>query len=337
MLRAELEGDSGMLTIIGAGAVGVTLATYLSAAARPVRLYARPKDVAGFQAAGQLKLDRPRGGLLTAPLPPLTPQLFDADSSGLVIATKFSALESLLPTLRDAAAGLPVITTLNGVQALALLRHELPALPVTALTIMFNAQLDGPLQARLTTKPAVIVSGGNTALYDTLQGTGLAVRRSAGDTAPWGKLLINLANALGALTQSTFRDLQSDAHLRAVFVAVLDEAVDRIEAAQIAYKLPMPLPYRGYRALLKHGGGLTWQLARVANGLDDGAYPSMVSDVRAGRATEVQQLNGEIVRLGTQLDWPAPLNARLVAMVEALDRQAPQRLTPAELRTALSL
>lgn len=326
-----------MLTLVGAGAVGVTLATYLSAAGQAVRLYTRERDRSAFEAVHQLQLERPRGAALTAARPPLTPLLFDASSTGVVIATKFTALASLLPLLRTAPDGLPIITTLNGVQALSVLRRELPAQPVTALTIMFNAQLDGPLHARLTTKPAVIVSGGNTALYDTLCATGLAVRRSAGDQAPWGKLLINLANALGALTQSTFRDLLSEPNLRAVFTAVLDEAVDRIEAAKIAYKLPMPLPYRGYRALLKHGGGLTWQLARVANGLDDGAYPSMVSDVRAGRTTEVQQLNGEIMRLGEQLGWPAPLNAQLVTMVEALDRSAPQRLTPAELRRALGL
>ena len=60
---------------------------------------------------------------------------------------------------------------------------------------------------------------------------------------------------------------------------------DRIEAAHIAYQLPMPLPYRAYRTLLKHGGPLTWWLAQAKNGLDDGAYPSMVSDVRAGRVT----------------------------------------------------
>lgn len=326
-----------MLTIVGAGAVGVTLATYLASAGRPVRLYAREKDLPAFTAAGRLLLERPRKAALTAPLPAFTRSLFDADTRGLVIATKFAALEGLLPALREAPAGLSVISTLNGVAALALLRRELPALPVTALTIMFNAQLDGPLAARLTTKPAVIVSGGHTTLYDTLQGTGLAVRRSAGDAAPWGKLLINLANALGALTQSTFRDLLSHPDLRAVFVAVLDEAVDRIEAAKIPYKLPMPLPLPAYRALLKYGAGITWQLARVANGLDDGAYPSMVSDVRAARPTEVQQLNGEIVRLGTQLGWPAPLNARLVAMVEALSGQKPTVLTPQELRAALGL
>lgn len=328
-----------MLTIAGAGAVGVTLATYLAAAGKPVRLYAREKDRAAFAGAGQLRLDRPRKAALTAPLPPLTTELFDADTRYLLIATKFGALESLVSALSNAPPSLTVVSTLNGVRALPLIRERLPELPSTALTIMFNAQHSGPLHAQLTTQPTVILArrGGqrDDTLHGLLAGTGLALSESRDEQACWGKLLINLANAIGALTQSTFRDLLSDPDLRAIFVAVLDEAVDRIEAAKIDYRLPMPLPYRGYRALLKYGGGATWWLAQIKNGLDEGAYPSMVSDVRTGRTTEVRQLNGEIVALGERLGWPAPLNATLVTLVEALHAANPEVLTPAALRQQL--
>lgn len=330
-----------MLTLVGAGAVGVTLVTHLAAAGKPVKLYARDKDRSSFQAAGRLMVDRPRRPALTAPLPPLTEALFDADTRYLLIATKFGALPALLQQLRAAPPTLTLISTLNGVQALPLMRQQLPHLKTAALTIMFNAQHSGVLHAQLTTKPAVILASqtgqGDAVLSALLAGTGLALSHSKGEQACWGKLLINLANAIGALTQSTFRDLLSDPDLRAIFVAVLDEAVDRIEAANIPYKLPMPLPYRGYRTLLKHGGPLTWWLAQAKNGLDDGAYPSMVSDVRAGRATEVQQLNGEIVALGLQQGWPAPVNAALVQMIEALDLAKPARLTARELREKLGL
>ena len=47
--------------------------------------------------------------------------------------------------------------------------------------------------------------------------------------------------------------------------------------------------------------------------------------------------HGEIVALGKQLNWPAPINAALVAMVEALDPARPERLTPAQLRACLPL
>lgn len=324
-----------MLTVVGAGAVGTTLATYLSAAGKPVRLYARDKDQDPFRRAGRLRLERPRGGALEAPLPALTDRLVDADTRYLLICTKFGALDGVLAELGETPPGLCLVSTLNGVRALPQLRERRPDLPSLAMSIMFNAQHLGTLSAQLTTKPAVIVADGDATLHGLLAGTGLAVSRSKGEQACWGKLLINLANAVGALTQSTFRDLLSDPDLRAIFVAVLDEAVDRIESAGIDYKLPMPLPYRGYRLLLQRGGPITWWLARIKNGLDDGAYPSMVSDVRAGRGTEVRQLNGEIVALGEKLGWPAPINARLVELVEGLPTQIPPVLSPAELRRQL--
>lgn len=326
-----------MLTLVGAGAVGTTLATYLSAAGRPVRLYARPRDRAAFEAAGRLRLERPRGGVLEAPLPPLTDRLADADTRYLVICTKFGALDAVLDALDAAPPRLCLISTLNGVRALPRLRERRPELRSLAMSILFNGQHLGPLSAQLTTKPAVIVADGDAPLHALLAGTGLSVSRSRGEQACWGKLLINLANAIGALTRSTFRDLLSDPDLRAVFVAALDEAVDRIEAAGIDYRLPMPLPYRGYRWLLRHGGPVTWWLAQIKNGLDDGAYPSMVADVRAGRVTEVRQLNGEIAALGEKLGWPAPVNARLVQLVEALDPARPAVLRAGALRDLLGV
>lgn len=326
-----------MMTLAGAGAVGITLATQLAAAGKPLRLYARDKDREPFARAGGLRLERPRGGALLAPLPPLTETLYDADTRYLLIATKFGALDGLLDTLGQPPPELTLVSTLNGVRALPRIRERLPGVKAVALSIMFNAQLLGPLHAQLTTKPAVILADGDATLHQLLAGTGLAVSRASGEQACWGKLLINLANALGALTFSTFRDLLSNPDLRVLMAAVIEEAVDRLEAAKIDFKLPMPLPHRAYRQLLLHGGPLPWWLARAKNGLDDGAYPSMVSDVRAGRETEVRQLNGEIAALGEKLNWPAPINARLVQLVEALDRSAPSRLSPLELRRLLGV
>ncbi len=328
-----------MLTLVGAGSVGITLASYLAAAGKPLKLYVRPRDREVFAAADGLRLDLPDGGSLKASLPPLSDHLVDADTRYLLIATKFGALEGLLDDLEHhvghGGEGITIVSTLNGVRGVQRIRERLPKAQVAVLTIMFNAQHPAPLHAQLTTKPAVILSGHDARLRALFSGTGLRLSRAKDDEACWGKLLINLANAIGALTHSTFRDLLSNPDLRAVFVAALDEAVDRLHASHIAYKLPMPLPYPGYRWLLLHGGTLPWKLAQLKNGLADGAYPSMVSDVRAGRRTEVRQLNGEIVALGEHLNWPAPVNAKLVELVEALQQPLQPAFTAASLRSAV--
>jgi 2-dehydropantoate 2-reductase len=46
----------------------------------------------------------------------------------------------------------------------------------------------------------------------------------------------------------------------------------------------------------------------------------MLQDVEAGRATEVDYLNGGIVRFGRELGVPTPLNEAIWALVKGLER-----------------
>ena len=51
-----------------------------------------------------------------------------------------------------------------------------------------------------------------------------------------------------------------------------------------------------------------------------GARPSMLLDVLAGRASEVDVINGAIPRLGDELGVPAPVNRTVTALVHAIER-----------------
>ncbi|HEX4872930.1 MAG TPA: 2-dehydropantoate 2-reductase N-terminal domain-containing protein [Nevskiaceae bacterium] len=328
-----------MNLIIGAGAVGTTLAALLAEHGQPVTLYARAQDEARFSAAGGLWLARPGqtppGQRLA--LPPRTHQLDLQGVDAAYLCTKAAALPALLAELPARLPdGCRLLCTLNGVRALHQVKARFPGQAVRPMSILFNAQLDAPLQARLTTRARAVIGDAEPDLLARFAGSGLAVRAAEGETAVWGKLLINLANAIGALTQSTFQDLFQDRVLRRLYAAVLDEATGVLAAAGIRFRLPVAFPYPAYRWSLTHGGPLPWWMARLANGLDRGAYPSMVADVRAGRVTEVAELNGEIVRQAEACGREAPLNRGLVDRVGAL-RHPPARLSPAALARELGV
>lgn len=328
-----------MILLVGAGAVGTVLAAHLAAAGRELQIYARDKDRPAFERLSEVRIDdaagRPR---LTVPRPALSATLDLAGVEYLLICTKFAALDALLDQLpAQIPPGCTLVSTLNGLNAIERLRARFPAARSLQLTVMYNAQLPAPLHARLTTRPQLIVGGEDRRLAALLRGSGLQVKLAPGETAAWGKLLINLANAIAALTHTTFRDLLSDIHLRRIFVGVLDEAIAVLDAAGIDFQLPMPLGPRAYRALLLHGGPLPWWLAQMRNGLREGAYPSMVADVEAGRVTEIDQLNGEILRLGSRHGIAVPYNRGLVQRVKQLQSQpAPVYLAPAELLRQLA-
>jgi 2-dehydropantoate 2-reductase len=333
-----------MILIVGAGAVGSVLIAYLSQAGRePLRLFMREKDRPLMTAARNAQVDSPDGArLVAAPKPALVERMDLAGVDYVFLCVKFGDLERVLdslPASGDFPAACTVVSTLNGVEPLRVLRRRLPGVRVVPMTIMYNAQWLAPLHAQLTTHPAVVLGGEPDArLAASLQGTGMQVQQAPGDEAVWGKLLINLANAVCALTHSSVHELLTQPQLRRVFLAVLDEAVAVLQKSGVPFQWPMPMPFPLYRALMLHGGPLVWWLARAKNGLREGSYPSMVSDVALGRSTEVLQLNGEIARQGAAHGVPTPLSHRIVELVQALaQHQPPRYLTAAELKVALGV
>jgi len=333
-----------MILLIGAGAAGSVLITYLSRAARePLRLYMRDKDRTAMTGAPQAQVDSVDGRpLLTAPKPELVGSTDLSGVSYLFLCVKFGDLERVLdglPSPAEFPKSCTVVSTLNGIEALRVLRRRLPGVRIVPMTIMYNAQWLGPLHAQITTKPVVVLGGEPDArLQASLAGSGMQVLVAQGDEAVWGKLLINLANAVCAITHSSAHELLTLPALREVFVAVLEEALTVLNQSGVAYQWPMPIPFKAYRALLKHGGPVGWWLAKTKNGLRKGSYPSMVSDVEQGRPTEVIQLNGEIARLGAEHSIDTPLASQIVSLVQELvNRKPPRYLSPEQLRQALGI
>lgn len=328
-----------MMLLIGAGAVGTTLATYLMRAGRvPLRLYAREKDRGAFESALQLCVEPSLPGrpAATSARPALTSSLNLDGVRYVILCVKFSALESLIGELGPLPADCTLVSTLNGVRALQVLRQHYPDTNIVPMSVMFNGQLLGPLHAQITTHPLVVMGTSDPVLLGAFQNSGMKVQRADGDAAVWGKLLINLANAVCALTHTTFKDLFTQMPLRRLYTGVLDEAIASLSKAGIAFRLPMPIPYPLFRMMLLHGGPLPWWIAHYKNGVQQGSYPSMVSDVEQGRVTEVAQLNGEIVRLGRQHQVATPINQAIVDLIEArLGQKTPAPIPATELVTLL--
>lgn len=331
-----------MMLIVGAGAVGTILTAYLSNVGRePLQLYTRAKDLATLQGLAEVRVEQAGSGRppILAPRPALTQSLALDGVDYLLICVKFPQLEGLLDQLGNVPAGTTIVSTLNGISALRRIRARYPHTRVVPMSVMFNGQLLAPLHAQLTTRPSALIGSDDPRLLAAFRGGGMQVTQVAGESAAWGKLLINLANAICALTHTTFKDLFTRRELRVIYAAVAGEAVELLERAGIAYKLPMPIPFSVYKKLLTGNTPLLWWIARIKNGLNEGAYPSMVSDIANGRLTEVDQLNGEIVHVGQEHQLPTPLNRKIVELVHQMEAagQPPPYLKPAELLAALGL
>ncbi|NLO72502.1 MAG: 2-dehydropantoate 2-reductase [candidate division WS1 bacterium] len=122
------------------------------------------------------------------------------------------------------------------------------------------------------------------------------------DTVLWRKVLINAAlNPLGALTRRHNGELLALPPLR--------DLLGRVAAETHAVALALGLPLEDLDPLAA--------VEEVCQNTA-GNQCSMLQDVLAGRRTEIQQINGEIVRRGQAVEANVTLNEALVALVEGL-------------------
>jgi 2-dehydropantoate 2-reductase len=119
----------------------------------------------------------------------------------------------------------------------------------------------------------------------------------------WGKLVINAAiNPLTALLRIPNGELLERPEAR----GLLAEAAQ--EAAYVATKLGITLPYLDPVLAVEEVAQNT-----ATN------YSSMLQDVMRGTVTEVEAINGEIVRIGEHIGVPTPVNRILWRLVKSLD------------------
>lgn len=316
------------LYLVGAGAVGSVLAAGLMRAGRPVTLIIRPESEKAYSKLPGLRISHSHGQAdWVIPMPAYQTHYRMPKEAVVLVAVKHRDLESVMQAL--AAQEQPpqhIVCCLNGVSAARALAQRFPDSQVSALTVMFNAQLLDRLHAQITTAPELLLQTRSADVSAMLQSSDWKLKEAADASVAWGKLLINLANALCALTHTTFKDLLTEPALRTSFVLTLDEATTLLRQSKLRYQLPIPLPYWAYRWVLLHGGPVAWQAAKRRNGLTDQSYPSMVADLSQGKITEVQELNGEIVGLAHTMGLQAPVNQRICELVEArtTDPQLPR-------------
>ncbi len=127
----------------------------------------------------------------------------------------------------------------------------------------------------------------------------------------WGKLIVNAGiNPLTAILRVPNGRLAEVEPARALMVAAVDEA------ARVARAKGITLPYDNPQQQ-----AVTVAVATAPN------RSSMLADVLRGAPTEIDVINGAIVREGARLDIPTPVNQALVWLVKALEATSGQRIS----------
>ena len=151
----------------------------------------------------------------------------------------------------------------------------------------------------------------------------------------WGKLLINLNNAVNALSGRPLIEQLRQRDYRRVVAASQREGLRLlrragIEPAKIGAVGPGLLP-----TVIASPDWLFNNIFLKAWKIDAKARSSMADDLKAGRKTEIDYINGELVALAERLGAEAPVNRRIVELVRKAEAGAEPWKAPALRREVL--
>jgi 2-dehydropantoate 2-reductase len=311
------------IAVIGAGAVGSLIGGLLARAGEDVTLIARPAHAEAIRARG-LRIDGILGEL-TVPVEAAKSLDFRPDVALLAVKTQDaeSACRPVTAYLRDAV----VVTLQNGVRSDEIVASLLPRENIVSGVMLLNVQYLKPGEityargGRLIIGEAFGPNGPRTSQIQAL--LGLAIRTETSDDirgAHWTKLLMNnIANGLEAMTGLSVRECLRVPGLRRIAVLTLKEGYRAVRKSGIRLA-PLPgIPVPALTLIVRSPLPVAaWVLGRSVGSLK--TLGSTLQSLRRGRPTEIDYLNGEIVRLGRAAGTATPYNSKVVDIVHEVEK-----------------
>jgi 2-dehydropantoate 2-reductase len=311
--------------IIGAGALGGTFAALLARAGHEVEVTARGAGLEAIRADG-IRLSGGYGDVhaRVAAVEALTvrPEL-------VLLCTKAQDAPMALGRHAELIDGVPVVVVQNGLDGVQTAERFLPHSTCVGVLSIIAANYTEPGRVRVTTTAASYLGRGDGPADDESRRIAAilseAVPVIAIDDfrgAQWTKLVVNMLNAVPAIVGRSVQEVLHDRRLRRVVAASMRETVRVGMARGIRFGSLQGLSNARLRLFARVpvalGQVLPWMM-----GVRMGKVPNLGStqqSVRRGQPTEVDHLNGAVVREAVLAELDAPVNEALTVLVHEVER-----------------
>lgn len=295
------------IAVMGAGAVGCYYGGMLARAGHEVVMIGRPAHVEAMQKNG-LWLDTRDFAEAVRVQAAISPDAA-RDAQLVLFCVKSSDTESagaaLAPYL---GADTRVLSLQNGVDNAERLAAVL-ARPVFPVVVYVACEMAGPGHVRHHGRGELVIGPSDTAaeLVSLFHGAGVAVEISNHvEGALWAKLIINCAyNALSAISQQPYGRLVQTEGVAQVMEDVIGECLTVAKA-------------EGVTVL----GDVRAAVQRIAQTMP-GQFSSTAQDLCRGKRSEIDHLNGYVVRRAAVHGLAVPTNRLLHTLVKLLETSLP--------------
>ncbi len=330
------------IVVAGAGSIGCFVGGLCASAGRRVSFLARPRVIAEIGQFG-LTLTSLEGSSWQVASRQLTlsddPKIL-ADAGAVLVAVKSADTAEIAEAIARCAPPDAVIVSLqNGIANVPALRGRLPGRTVLAAMVPFNVIAAGEGRFHRATSGDIVIERDKSDTAAQLSVPGLAMR-ATDDIAgvQWGKLLVNLNNAVNALSGLPLREQLARRDWRRLFADQIAEGLAAVRAEGIQPVSPTPVPLSWTPHLLRLPDTLFAIALAPAMKIDPQARSSMWEDLERRRRTEIDYLQGVITEIADRRGLPAPLSRRIVALIrdaEAACEGSP-RLTAEQIRSGVA-
>lgn len=294
-----------MVGIIGAGAMGCLFAWFFERAGITPAVYEKNRDTAALLKKGldvTAGPDRKRVLLSVSDGPDIL-----KGCRILFLFVKSYATEAAAADLAGAVDGDSIIVTLqNGIGNMEVLAEYFPGERIVYGSTSIGAYKPAPGAVVLGGMGDITIGGQNSFAVREVEslfikaGLGAAVTDRP-DMAVWKKAIVNAGiNPLGAILGVPNGALIENDHARAIQELLVKEAVAVARAAGLGLDFGEMLE-------------VTREVCRkTAKNLC-----SMLQDIRAGRRTEIDSINGTIADYGRKSGVPAPAHELMASLIRA--------------------
>ena len=300
--------DAERVAIVGAGAVGCYFGGMLARAGVPVTLIGRVSHMDAIRAnglflqrndfEGYVRVDASTeiSSVRQCTIVLLCVKTIDTETAAAAIAPHLSA-DSLIVSFQNGVDNVERIRRAAGIAAL-------PAVVYVACAMTGPGRVTHNGRGDIVIGPRSVLTERISQMFEAAR---IPCRISENiDGELWTKLLMNCAyNAISAIAHSRYSDLTEDAEIQ----NVMTELIREVTAVGTEAGVVLPGVEQSIEAARKLGEAMA------------SATSSTEQDLTRGRPTEIDSLNGYLVRRGRELGVPTPVNATVYALVKLLERR----------------
>ena len=136
----------------------------------------------------------------------------------------------------------------------------------------------------------------------------------------WAKLQLNLANAVNAVADVPAKQMSEDSNYRKVISGLMRELIVLSRAMKMDLPTLSALPAHWLPRVMGLPNWIYLPMAQKTLAIDPTARSSMWWDLSQNKPSEIAYLNQALVEKGKELGISCPMNERLVAIVQQVER-----------------